>query len=44
MISDVPMFSMYFQSNLGVVSNRLQNAEPTLYGAYDNIQDWEIVQ
>lgn len=44
MISDVPMFSMYFQSNLGVVSNRLQNAEPTLYGAYDNIQDWEIAQ
>lgn len=44
MISDVPMFSMYFQSNLGLVSNRLKNAEPSLYGAYDNIQDWEITQ
>lgn len=44
MISDVPMFSLYFMSNLGVVSDRLQNAEPTLYGAYDNIQDWELAQ
>jgi peptide/nickel transport system substrate-binding protein len=44
MISDVPMFSMYFQSNLGLVSDRLQNAEPTLYGSYDNIQDWELTQ
>jgi peptide/nickel transport system substrate-binding protein len=44
MISDVPMFSLYFMSNLGVVSNRLKNAQPTLYGSYDNIQDWEISQ
>lgn len=41
-IQDVPLFSMYFQSNLGVVSNRIQNAEPSYYGAFDNIQDWTI--
>lgn len=44
MISDVPMFSLYFLSNLGVASNRLKNAQPTLYGSYNNIQDWEISQ
>ena len=36
-IEDAPMFPMYFQSNLGVVSDRLKNATPSFYGAFDNI-------
>ncbi len=41
-IEDAPMFPMYFQSNLGVVSDRLKNATPSFYGAFDNIQEWSI--
>lgn len=41
-IADAPMFPLYFQSNLGVVSDRLKNAEPNFYGAFDNIQDWTV--
>lgn len=44
MIEDVPMFSLYFMSNLGVVSSRLQNATPSLYGSYNNIQEWDIAE
>ena len=42
MIEDAPMFPMYFQSNLGVVSDRLKNATPSFYGAFDNIQEWSV--
>ena len=42
MIEDVPMFSMYFVGNIGVVGDRLMNAEPTFYGAFDNIQEWDL--
>ena len=42
MIRDVPMFSLYFLSNLGVVSERLQNAVPTLYGALNNVEQWDL--
>ena len=41
-IQDAPMFPMYFQSNLGVVSDRLKNATPSFYGAFDNIQEWSV--
>ncbi|MDY6334500.1 MAG: peptide ABC transporter substrate-binding protein [Lachnospiraceae bacterium] len=41
---DVPLFSLYFQSNLGVVSKKLKNATPSFYGAFDNIQDWEFAE
>ena len=41
---DVPLFSLYFQSNLGVVSKKLKNATPLFYGAFDNIQDWEFAE
>ena len=41
-IEDAPMFPMYFQSNLGVVSDRLKNATPSFYGAFDNIQEWSV--
>lgn len=42
MIDDVPMFSLYFINNMGVVSKRLKNADPTVYGALKNVQDWEF--
>lgn len=42
-IEDVPMFSLYFINNMGVVSKRLKNANPTVYGALKNVQDWEFV-
>ena len=41
-IADTPVFPLYFLSNLGVVSNRLLNAKAAYYGAFDNIQEWEI--
>ncbi len=41
-IEECPVFSLYFLSNLGVVSRRIKGADPTFYGAFDNIQDWEI--
>ena len=42
MIEDVPMFSLYFINNMGVVSKRLKNATPTVYGALKNVQNWEF--
>lgn len=42
-IADTPVFPMYFLSNVGVVSNRVDGAKMTFYGAFDNIQDWKIV-
>ena len=39
---DVPMINTYAISALGAVSKRLKNAEPTVYGSFTNIQNWEI--
>jgi hypothetical protein len=36
------MFSLYFTGNLGAVSDRLVNAHPTLYGAFANIEQWDL--
>lgn len=44
MIDEVPMFSLYFINNMGVVSNRLKNASPTVYGAFKNVEEWEFVE
>lgn len=41
-VENVPMFSLYFLGSAGVVSNRLSNAEPTFFGAFNNIQNWEL--
>ncbi|WOC31404.1 MULTISPECIES: ABC transporter substrate-binding protein [Caproicibacterium] len=38
----VPMINTYVISALGAVSKRLENAEPTVYGSFINIQNWEI--
>lgn len=41
---DVPMFSAYIISAQGAVNNRLQNAEPTVYGFFNNVHEWEIAK
>lgn len=43
-IEDVPMFSLYFINNMGVVSKRLHNASATVYGAFQNVHEWELSQ
>lgn len=42
--ADVPMFSVYVISPQGAVNNRLLNAEPSAYGFFNNVQNWEIAQ
>lgn len=39
---DVPMINTYVISALGAVNKRLKNAEPTVYGSFNNIQNWEL--
>ncbi|MBO6136980.1 MAG: peptide ABC transporter substrate-binding protein [Lachnospiraceae bacterium] len=41
-VDEVPLFSLYFLSNIGAVSDRLENARPTLYGAFNNIHEWDV--
>ena len=41
-VENVPMFSLYFLGSAGVVSDRLSNATPSFFGAFNNIQDWEL--
>ena len=41
---DVPMFSAYVISALGAVSNRLTGAEPSAYGFFNDVQNWDIAQ
>ena len=41
---DVPMFSAYIISAQGAVNNRLQNAEPMVYGFFNNVHEWEIAE
>ena len=41
-VENVPMFSLYFLGSAGVVSDRLRNATPSFFGAFNNIQDWEL--
>ena len=39
---DVPMFSAYVISAQGAVNNRLTGAEPTVYGFFNDVQNWEV--
>ena len=41
---DVPMFSVYIISAQGAVNKRLSGAKPSVYGFFNNVQNWEIVQ
>lgn len=39
---EVPMFSAYMISAQGAVSERLEGAEPTVYGFFNDVQNWEL--
>jgi len=41
---DVPMWSAYIISAQGAVNNRLQNAQPAVYGFFNNVHEWEIAK
>lgn len=41
---DVPMFSAYIISAQGAVSNRLSGAEPSAYGFFNNVQNWDVAE
>ena len=40
----VPMIDLYVSGSLGAVSNRLQNANASMYGALMNIHEWTIAE
>ncbi len=39
---EVPVINAYVISAPGAVSNRLENAEPHIYGSFNNIEQWKI--
>ena len=41
---DVPMFSAYVISAQGAVNKRLTNVHANVYGLFNNIQEWDIVE
>lgn len=41
---DVPMFSAYIISAQGAVSKRLTGVHANVYGFFNNIQEWDIVE
>lgn len=42
MQQDVAMISAYVISSMGAVSNRLQNAQPDIFGTFINVHEWDI--
>ena len=44
MQEDVPMFSVYVISSQGAVSSRVMGAEPSIYGFFNNVHEWDIVE
>lgn len=41
---DVPMISAYVISALGAKSERLTGAEPSVYGFFNDVQNWDVTQ
>ncbi|MDE6202295.1 MAG: ABC transporter substrate-binding protein, partial [Lachnospiraceae bacterium] len=41
---DVPMFSAYIISAQGAVSRRLSGAQPSAYGFFNNVQNWDVAE
>lgn len=41
---DVPMFSVYIISAQGAVNNRVSGAEPSAYGFFNDVQNWDVTQ
>lgn len=44
MQNDVPMFSVYVISAQGAVSNRVVGAQPSVYGFFNDVQNWDVTQ
>lgn len=44
MQEDVPMFSVYVISAQGAVNRRLTGAKPSVYGFFNNVQNWDITE
>lgn len=44
MQADVPMFSVYIISAQGAVNNRVTGAEPSVYGFFNDVQNWDVTQ
>lgn len=44
MQEDTPMFSVYVISAQGAVSNRVVGAEPSAYGFFNDVQNWDITE
>ena len=44
MQSDVPMFSVYIISAQGAVNNRVTGAEPSVYGFFNDVHNWDITE
>ena len=41
---DVPMFSVYIISAQGAVSDRISGAEPSAYGFFNDVQNWDVAR
>ena len=41
---DVPMFSAYIISAQGAVNKRLTGATPSVYGFFNDVQNWDVTQ
>lgn len=41
---DVPMFTAYVISQMGAVSNRVTGAEPSVYGFFNDVQNWDVTE
>lgn len=41
---DVPMFSAYIISAQGAVSNRLSGAQPSAYGFFNDVHNWDVAE
>lgn len=41
---DVPMFSAYIISAQGAVSKRISGATPSVYGFFNDVQNWDVVE
>ncbi len=44
MQADVPMFSVYVISAQGAVNKRLTGAQPSVYGFFNNVHNWDVTE
>ncbi len=44
MQEDVAMFSVYIISAQGAVSNRVTGAQPSVYGFFNDVQNWDVTE